>query len=111
MHMLHSGIAHSADCAVAALVYLCINQAITLLQHTDRKSTTMAFLNTSHSFETNIAERASATWKSMGEHYAQYRLQRRTMNELSALSNHELADLGIHRSNIRAAARAATNGN
>jgi len=70
----------------------------------------MAFLNTSHSFETNIVERASATWTSMSELFAQYRLQRRTMNELSALSNHELADLGIHRSNIRATAHAATRG-
>ena len=111
MHLLHSGIVHSLDCAAAALVYLCVNQAITLLQQTDRKSTTMAFLNISHSFEATILERASATWKSMSEQYAQYRLQRRTLNELSALSNRDLADLGIHRSNIRAAAHAATHGN
>ena len=71
----------------------------------------MAFLNTSHSFEANILERASATWKSMTEQYAQYRLQRRTMNELSTLSNQGLADLGIHRSTIRATAQAVSHGN
>lgn len=33
--------------------------------------------------------------------FARYRLYRRTFNELSALSNRELADLGLHRSAIR----------
>ncbi|MBV1867585.1 MAG: DUF1127 domain-containing protein [Marinosulfonomonas sp.] len=70
----------------------------------------MAFLNTSHSIEASIPERAAAAWKSAGEQLALYRLQRRTMRELSALSNHELADLGINRSNIRATAHAATHG-
>lgn len=33
--------------------------------------------------------------------FARYRMYRRTFNELSALSNRELADLGLHRSAIR----------
>ncbi|WP_353393823.1 DUF1127 domain-containing protein [Ruegeria sp. HU-ET01832] len=33
--------------------------------------------------------------------YARYRIYRLTVNELSDLSNRELADLGLHRSMIR----------
>lgn len=35
---------------------------------------------------------------------ARYRLYRQTLNELSALSNSELADLGLNRSGLRSAA-------
>ncbi len=40
--------------------------------------------------------------------FARYRLYRQTVNELSALSNRELADLGMHRSMIRRIALQAT---
>ncbi|WP_037309449.1 DUF1127 domain-containing protein [Ruegeria halocynthiae] len=33
--------------------------------------------------------------------FARYRVYRQTVNELSELSNRELADLGLHRSMIR----------
>ena len=40
--------------------------------------------------------------------YARYRIYRQTVNELSALSNRELADLGLHRSMIHQMAHQAT---
>jgi uncharacterized protein YjiS (DUF1127 family) len=40
----------------------------------------------------------------------QYRLYRQSVNELRSLSNAELADLGLSRSNIRYVARAAVYG-
>ena len=36
--------------------------------------------------------------------FARYRVYRTTLNELSALSNRELADLGMHRAQIRGVA-------
>ena len=40
--------------------------------------------------------------------FARYRIYRQTVNELSALSNRELADLGLHRSMIRRLAQQAS---
>ncbi|WP_170409404.1 DUF1127 domain-containing protein [Ruegeria atlantica] len=39
--------------------------------------------------------------------FTQYRVYRQTVNELSDLSNRELADLGLHRSMIRRMAQQA----
>ncbi|MCG7519202.1 DUF1127 domain-containing protein [Ruegeria sp. Ofav3-42] len=39
--------------------------------------------------------------------FARYRIYRQTVNELSELSNRELADLGLHRSMIRRLAQQA----
>lgn len=49
------------------------------------------------------------TWvRALRERYARYNSYRRTCNELSELSAHQLADLGLHRSGIRQAAYQAT---
>ncbi|WP_424831100.1 DUF1127 domain-containing protein [Ruegeria sp.] len=40
--------------------------------------------------------------------FVRHRVYRQTVNELSALSNRELADLGLHRSMIRRVAMQAT---
>lgn len=42
--------------------------------------------------------------------YKQYRLYRQTVDELSQLSRHDLADLGIHPSSIRSIAHEAVYG-
>ena len=41
------------------------------------------------------------------EQLARQRSYRRTLNELSTLSAHQLADLGLHRSSLRQAAHSA----
>ncbi len=43
--------------------------------------------------------------------FVRYRVYRQTVNELSALSNRELADLGLHRSIIRRVAMQAADEN
>lgn len=64
----------------------------------------MAYMNTSSSFAPLMA-RALNTLGHMTEGAASYmtrrRIYRQTVAELAALSDHELADLGIHRSHIR----------
>jgi uncharacterized protein YjiS (DUF1127 family) len=50
----------------------------------------------------------TALHASLIERFAQYRAYRATVNELSALSNRELNDLGIGRSMIRDVAANAT---
>lgn len=50
----------------------------------------------------------TAWFHSVREALINHRNYRRTFNELSALSSHQLADLGLHRSTLRAAAFQAT---
>ncbi|KKL11090.1 hypothetical protein LCGC14_2549290 [marine sediment metagenome] len=65
----------------------------------------MAYLTTNRT--AGIFERIGGTFANAGESLERYRLYRRTLNELSALSNRELADLGVHRSAIRSIAHEA----
>ena len=67
---------------------------MTYLSHTDRASGGMA---TGHSLS-NLKVSLTQRWN-------QFRTYHRTLNDLSKLSDHELADIGIHRANIGAVAR------
>lgn len=46
-------------------------------------------------------------WANLSARLAQYRTYRRTLNELAALSDRDLADVGLHRSMIHDVARDA----
>ena len=59
----------------------------------------MAYLNTT--FAPSFADRARSILTTLKTRRAQNRLYRQTMNELSRLSNRELADLGLCRYDIR----------
>ena len=65
----------------------------------------MAYLTSSSATGTSFGMRANAAFQNMVASYKQHRLYRETFNELSALSNRELADLGLHRSNLHQIAR------
>jgi uncharacterized protein YjiS (DUF1127 family) len=57
-------------------------------------------------FETTwLGQRLVSRWPELGERLAQYRRYRATLDELDLLSDRELADIGMHRSNIREIAR------
>ncbi len=48
----------------------------------------------------SLGQRLAAIRQELSDRLARRRLYRQTLNELSALSDRELADLGLHRSQI-----------
>ena len=65
---------------------------------------------TEYSFLERALTAGAALLESAADRHAEYRVFRTTMNELNALSNRDLADLGIHRSEIKRIAREAAKG-
>ena len=67
---------------------------MTDFSHTDRASGGVSIGQTVSNLTVNLVRRL-----------VQFRTYHRTLNELSTLTDHELADIGIHRANIGAVAR------
>ncbi|MBO9474801.1 MULTISPECIES: DUF1127 domain-containing protein [unclassified Shimia] len=61
----------------------------------------MAYVANSAAVAAPKASGLSGIFASLAERFRQYRVYRTTYNELSALSNRELSDLGMSRSMIR----------
>ena len=60
----------------------------------------------SRPFETTwLGQRLVRRWPEIGERLALFRKYQATLDELDMLSDRELADIGMHRSNIREIAR------
>lgn len=68
----------------------------------------MAYLTETHS--TPISDRFSNAAKSLLQDFKDYRMYRKTIAELGKLSYHDLDDLGLSRSGIKATARQAVYG-
>ncbi len=62
----------------------------------------MAYVNATNA--PSVADRLSALWTALETRRKQRRVYRATFNELSSLSNRDLGDLGIARSQIRSIA-------
>lgn len=60
--------------------------------------------NITNTFNVSLSERVSAFARTIAKRFADYRLYQRSLSELNALSDRDLADLGLHRSMIRAVA-------
>jgi uncharacterized protein YjiS (DUF1127 family) len=67
----------------------------------------MAYLNTTSAPHFAPLARIAAAATALATRYKNYRLYRETFEGLSALSNRDLADLGIGRSDIRRVAMEA----
>lgn len=63
----------------------------------------MAFASDIRSTATGQS-RLGATFGELAARYARYTLYRKTLNELASLSNRELSDMGLCRSQIRSVA-------
>lgn len=61
----------------------------------------MAVLTQSSAPQVPFLDRIQVRIDDVRARLAQYRVFRQTLNELGALSNRELADLGLHRSQVR----------
>jgi len=70
----------------------------------------MAFANTDRTLSFGLAERFSALRATAQEALGRHRVYRQTLQELDALNDRELADLGISRSDIPRISREAANG-
>ncbi len=70
----------------------------------------MAFATEFNGTSADITHRIAAALKSATNRVAKYRLYRKTVNELSALSTRELDDLGLNRSMIKRIALEAAYG-
>ena len=70
----------------------------------------MAYMNTTTANTTSVFARIGGAFEALATRYKQHRLYRETFDGLSALSNRELADLGVHRCDITRIAREATRG-
>ncbi|NIZ15374.1 DUF1127 domain-containing protein [Phaeobacter sp. HF9A] len=70
----------------------------------------MAALNPISTRKTFAAPNLAGMFQVAREKFEQHRIYRQTLSELSALSNRELADLGLHRSMLKSVALEAAYG-
>lgn len=70
----------------------------------------MAYVNSSRAASYGIVDRAAAIVKTIRVGLERRRVFKQTVRELQALSNRELADLGMHRSMITRVANEAAYG-
>jgi len=61
----------------------------------------MAYMNTTTAAHPSVFAQLGAILEGVATRYKQHRLYRATFDELSALSNRELSDLGLSRSDLR----------
>lgn len=67
----------------------------------------MAYLNTTSATTSSLNTRIGSAFDALVARYKQHRLYRETFDGLSALSNRELADLGLTRCEIKRVAKKA----
>ncbi|OYX40972.1 MAG: hypothetical protein B7Z02_17235 [Rhodobacterales bacterium 32-67-9] len=70
----------------------------------------MAYASGIRRIEIGLAERVAAFFRGLSDSRRRYSVYRQTVRELAALSERDLADLGIHRSSITTIAMEAAYG-
>jgi len=70
----------------------------------------MAYMNTTTANTTSVFARIAGAFEALATRYKQHRMYRETFDGLSALSNRDLADLGLSRSDIKRIAMEAARG-
>lgn len=80
------------------------------MQTQKRLGNDMAFISTSKDAQGGLSEMFAAAVRGLVERAEKRLIYRRTLNELSALSSRDLADLGVNRSMLRSIAHQAAYG-
>ncbi|GAA3854416.1 DUF1127 domain-containing protein [Celeribacter arenosi] len=70
----------------------------------------MAYANDIRTATPAYAARSNGFFATLAERFARYRVYRETVNELEALSDRDLADLGLSRATVKAVAYEAAYG-
>ena len=115
MRLLHSSIAKLEHCAAAAKAYLEFNKDEKNIGENEynsrRKEPNMAFAtDTRRATAHHLSEDLSVAVYAAMQRITNYRAYRRTIRELADLSSRDLADLGLHRSEIRRVAHESVYG-
>ena len=71
----------------------------------DESETKMAHVTDIRAPRSVLLDRVAAMLKSLAERHARHGIYRETVTELSALSDRELADIGLNRAQIRSVAK------
>lgn len=77
--------------------------------HLSERDATMAYLNQTSAQTSSFTARVAAVFERFAARQRQNRLYRETYNGLNALTDRELSDLGLHRSELARVARDAVN--
>ncbi len=70
----------------------------------------MAYATDTRAFGASLGQRIAEARATLADRYAKYKVYRSTLDELAALTDRDLADLGIGRSMIRGIALEAAYG-
>ncbi|WP_255449548.1 DUF1127 domain-containing protein [Shimia ponticola] len=97
MQFLHSGIAKAI---LVRMQHIPIFDASADGPLTQTETNEMAYNSTLTASRFDVLARVQALFADAKDAWARYALYRTTLNELQALSNRELADLGLSRANL-----------
>lgn len=105
MHFAHSCIAASVIVQSQQKVQIWLNRTNTARRAAENtKEMTMATASDIRTNNTGVVDRVAAFFNEVGARYARYKTYRETLNEMASLSNRELRDLGLCRSQLRSVA-------
>ena len=109
MHFLHGGNSEPAIVRAQHLPHLCLKQTATTVVAKESE-THMAYATDFSTVQHGLRDRVTAILKSISEARAQRKVYRRTLDELNAMTQRDLDDLGIAASEIPFIAREAAYG-
>jgi uncharacterized protein YjiS (DUF1127 family) len=110
MFSLHGSIDAGKHCASAASGYVCPNGRAMTRPGDKKMRLKMAYANTTRASGMGIADRIAGLLGTARTVLAKRRMYAQTWRELNALTDRELADLGMHRALIAEVAREAAYG-